>query len=804
MDEKTLKLLEYWKVTDKLAGYASFSASGDLAKELKPSTDLDIIQTLQKQTGEALQLINTTDYQGIGGAHDVRKLVDRASHGGVLEPTDIQEIKSTLVSGRDLLRLFDKKEMQYPLLLKILRQITLPLGLIDSINQIISDQAEVLDNASTKLSHLRSEYKTTHARLFSKLQRIISDSITAAMLQEGIITQRDGRYVIPLRSEFKNQLKSIVHDQSGSGATLFVEPLAIVELNNSLRELELNERNEVHRILAELSQKIGERALDISGIVDAMAHFDLSVMRAKYAMDIKAVEPIFRNNKKNESGATPIGDIKLLQARHPLLDPAQVVPIDVIFDPGTYCLVITGPNTGGKTVTLKTVGLLVLMAQSGLYIPTQVDSELGLYQKVFADIGDEQSIEQSLSTFSGHVKNIVHILRNADHNSLVLLDELGAGTDPQEGSTLARAILEFLLEKKITCLVATHFPELKAYAYNRMGVMNASLEFNIKTLHPTYHLILGIPGRSNALVIAERLGIPPEIINNARSTLNPDDLRTDSLLDEIVRQRDASKKVRSSADRIRTDVERLQKDLNARLKNIEEERKQIILQTRKQAEKDVEELLNEIEMTRHDLIKARQPLKQIGQIKKSTATIHSLVKKPVSGLGESLISQKDITPPRYKIGDKVFIVSLHMPAVITDIGEDDVELQFGSLRARTELADIQKEDPSESLPVKTSSQVKLKMATPPNRPTVFRESPGLELSIRGLRVDDAMILVDRYLENAYMARLPFARIVHGKGTGTLRQVVHEILMASPYVESWEIAGEKEGGAGVTVIKFKPV
>ncbi|MGB8253664.1 MAG: endonuclease MutS2 [Anaerolineaceae bacterium] len=801
MDEKTLKVLEYSKVIDKLASYASFSASAGLAMKLKPFNDYELIYTLQKQTGEAQLLISTTDISGIGSAYDVRGLVDRASRGGVLEPAEMMDIKTTLIAGRELLRVFERKELQFPLLLAILRQISLPVGLIENINQVISDQAEVLDSASIRLGRLRSELKTTHERLFSKLQRIIADTRTAPLLQEGIITQRDGRYVVPLRAEFKGQFKSIVHDQSSSGATLFVEPLVIVDLNNRLRELELEERNEVHKILGELSLKIGERAFEITGNVDALAHFDMAIMRAKYALDLKAVEPVFSNNKKEE--IAPVGCIKLLHARHPLLDPGKVVPIDVIFDPGTYCLVITGPNTGGKTVTLKTVGLLVLMAQSGLYIPAQSGSELGIYRRVFADIGDEQSIEQSLSTFSGHVKNLVHILGHADSSSLVLLDELGAGTDPQEGSTLARAILEYVLIKKITSLVATHYPELKAFAYNRAGVMNASLEFNLKTLRPTYHLVLGIPGRSNALIIAERLGMPSEIIENARTMLKPDDLETDNLLDEITRQRDASKKVRSSADRMRSEVEKLQKELRERLDGIENERTQIVLTAREQAEKDVEDLLSEIEMTRRELVKARQPLKQVTQVKKSAESIRSLIKKPLGEAGKSVASpEKNIAAP-YQIGDKVFISSLQMRAVISDIGEDDVEVQFGSLRARTVLADIKKEEPSSSLKSDKSGKFMVKMAAAPPRPTVFRESPGLELSIRGQRVDDAQAMVERYLENAYMAHLPFARIVHGKGTGTLRKVVQEMLMASSYVESWEIAGEKEGGAGVTVVKFKP-
>jgi len=578
--------------------------------------------------------------------------------------------------------------------------------------------------------------------------------------------------------------------------------LVVVELNNQLRELELDERNEVHAILAELSRKIGERAMEISGIVDSLSRFDLAVMRAKYALDIHGVEPVWADLKTGNKTGAPLAAINLLQARHPLLDPQKVVPIDVRFDPGTHCLVITGPNTGGKTVTLKTVGLLVLMAQSGMYIPAQSGSELGVFQSVFADIGDEQSIEQSLSTFSGHVRNLVHILRFADERSLVLLDELGAGTDPQEGSTLAMAILEYLLDKKITSLVATHYPELKAFAYNRAGVMNASLEFNLKTLRPTYHLILGIPGKSNALVIAERLGMPAEIVNRARASLNPDDIKADNMLDEIIRQRDASKKVRSSADRMRSEAEKLQQELQIRLDKIETERKRILTDARKQAEKDLEELQGEIESTRRELVKARQPLKQIVEIRKSAESIHTLVSAPVDKKGH--VPEKATKPSvaPFKVGDKVFITSLHLLAVVTDVGAEDVEVQFGSLRARTQYEDIRKENSGEKEKPGETEKAKSTRTRRVTRPTVFRESPGLELNIRGQRVDDAMSLVERYLEHAYMAGLPFARIVHGKGTGTLRQVVQDLLKTSAYVAGWEIAGEKEGGAGVTIVKFK--
>ncbi len=439
----------------------------------------------------------------------------------------------------------------------------------------------------------------------TRLERMVNDPHTAPMLQEGIITQRNGRYVIPLRAEFKGRVRSIVHDQSSSGATLFVEPLAVVDLNNQWHELQLAERDEERRILAELSSTVGAFAERITQNVQALAEFDLALVCAKYADDLRATEPVLvpiKNRRDLHPGTT----VKLYQARHPLLDPATVVPIDVDLDEQTFVMVITGPNTGGKTVTLKTVGLLALMAQSGLHIPAQSGSALSIFREIYADIGDEQSIEQSLSTFSGHITNIIRILLRANAHSLVLLDELGAGTDPQEGSALARAILAHLIERRITCLVATHYPELKAFAHATPGVINASMEFDLQTLRPTYHLTLGLPGRSNALAIAERLGLPSEIIEAARGTLDPNDLRAEDLLDEIHHQRDIARKARSAADRLRSESENMRAELARRLEKIEDERQKVLARARAEAEKELQELRGELDDVRRQLV-ARPP-----------------------------------------------------------------------------------------------------------------------------------------------------------------------------------------------------
>ena len=480
MDTKTLHVLEYDKILERLAQFCDFSASADLGRALQPSDNFDEVTRLLAETTEARFLLSNHDLT-IGGSHDIRPSADLAARGGVLEPQALLEIKSTLIACRDLKKSLAHAAEKTPHLAQIAIGLPEPFGIVDAITRVLSERGEVLDSASDKLTSIRREVRVARERLMSRLQKYLTDS--ANKLQEPIITQRDGRYVIPLRAEFKGQIKAIVHDQSSSGATLFVEPLPIVELNNQVRELELAERDEERRILAELSALIGTHAVELKYGIENLAVLDLAFAKAKYAEEIRASEPILHKMDHGKAMSQSPSTIILLHARHPLLDPNTVVPIDINPKPGTHALVITGPNTGGKTVSLKTAGLLVLMAQSGLHVPAQSGSELPCFQDVFADIGDEQSIEQSLSTFSSHITNIIHILKKADYHSLVILDELGAGTDPQEGAALARAILSHLIERGITTFVATHYPELKTFAHSTEGVVKAG--YWNPALHPS-------------------------------------------------------------------------------------------------------------------------------------------------------------------------------------------------------------------------------------------------------------------------------------------------------------------------------
>jgi DNA mismatch repair protein MutS2 len=532
-------------------------------RALRPTNDLELARDWQARTSEASRLLSEHADIGVGGARDVRPQAGMASRGGVLSPEELLDIKATLISGRDLHRFFEKLALDLPHLKDISTSLVPPDGLIETISQVLNDKGDVKDSASQKLGEIRRDLKHANERVMDKLTHLINDPSTARMLQETIITKRSDRYVVPLRAEFKSRMKCVVQDQSSSGATLFVEPLPVVDLNNDRIALTKAEVEEVHRILSDLSGRIGECFKEIQEIVQGLALFDLTLACAKYAFSLKAVQPILLSfpDSKNE---IPDPILRLIKARHPLLDKKTAVPIDITLEHGTHTLVITGPNTGGKTISLKTAGLLVLMAQSGLHIPAQSGSQLCVFRDVFADIGDEQSIEQSLSTFSGHVTNIVRVLKKASRNTLVLLDELGAGTDPQEGSALARAILTFLMRRQTPCLIATHYPELKAFAHSAEGVLNASVEFDARSLKPTYRLLIGIPGHSNALAIAKRLGISDEIVQDARNMIDPDNLRTDDLLDDIHRQLEDARGKNARAEMLREEVEAEKEKLLAR------------------------------------------------------------------------------------------------------------------------------------------------------------------------------------------------------------------------------------------------
>ncbi len=823
MNPKTLSLLEYDKILVRLARYCDFSASETLAKKLKPTPSCKKARIRLAETSEARLLFSTNETIGVGGARDVREAVKLASRGGVPETQDLLDIKSTLISARRLRKIFTEKESAKgheearrekreksaqsvqsadttPLLSKIAAELPPPLGLVDAISRTISEKGEVLDSASPKLAELRRERRVTHDRLMTKLQKIIGNSNNAKMLQEAIITQRDGRYVIPLQAQFKGRIKGIVHDQSSSGATLFIEPLSTVESNNKLRELQLAEREEERRVLAELSAKIGEFADEITRGVEALAKLDLIFAKAKYAEAINAVEPIlYKAQRESTKGHEetrnkklanlPLATCNLLRARHPLLDPATAVPLNISLAPETRALVITGPNTGGKTVTLKTVGLLALMAQSGLHIPADSGSALPCFTAVHADIGDEQSIEQSLSTFSGHIKNISRILKKADENSLVILDELGAGTDPQEGASLARAILAELVARGSLSFVATHYPELKAFAHTTEKVVNASLEFDLHTLRPTYKLTIGLPGRSNALAIARRLGLDPRVLAAAEQGIDPGGMRVDSMLDDIHKQRKIAFKERRKAEKARIQAHRLRRELAEARENIEAERLKILEEARSEAQKLIEGTQAQLTEVSRGLEERAKTPESIEKVEEEIARIEKSIPQPVLKKKKEIREQETGIRGTPKVGDQVLVKKLGAEGRVLALDGDSAEVQVGALRLRVKSADLL---------VRAAHEEKRAERAVSTPPVVV---PKMELDLRGERADDALDILARYLDQAYLAEMPFVRIVHGKGTGRLREAVREALRANSYVKSFEEGKPKEGGAGVTVVKF---
>lgn len=783
MNPKTLSLLEYDKIIARLENYCAFSASMELTRKLKPTPSCKKAEHRQAETSEAHKLLSIRESVSVGGARDVRPQVDLASRGGVLETQPLLDIKATLISARRLKNLFEKGDVEgepFPRLRKIAEQLPPPLGLVDAISHTVSEKGEILDSASPKLASLRRERRVAHDRLMSKLQKIISNANNAKALQDAIITQRDGRYVIPLQAQFKGQIKGVIHDQSSSGATFFIEPLSTVEMNNKIRELALAERDEERRVLTELCEKIGAEAESIKAGVEALARLDLAFAKAKFSEDLQGVAPLFGQS------------FKLTQARHPLLNPVSVVPLDIVLDDETRALVITGPNTGGKTLTLKTMGLLALMAQAGLHIPAQSGSSLPCFDAVYADIGDEQSIEQSLSTFSGHIKNISKILKKADENSLVIFDELGAGTDPQEGAALARAILAALLEKNALSAIATHYPELKTYAHSTEKVVNASLEFDLHTLRPTYKLTIGLPGRSNALAIAQRLGLDPKVIDAAKQDIDPNEMRADDLLDDIHRQRKFARKDRQKAQKARIEIHRLKRELTEQRENIEEERRKILDQARDQAEKQLEAAQAEIQALKRRLQEAEKPLEEIEDVEEEIRQLEEKIPQPLPQKKEKVSrKQESEIGGKAEVGDTVQVRSLGTKGTVTTLGKKEIEVQVGALRMwakRRDVRLVKKATKEETAPSP-------KIVAPPLAP------PKMELDLRGERAEDALDLLTQYIDQAYLAEMPFVRIVHGKGTGRLREVVRNALRRNSQVKSFEEGQEKEGGSGVTVVKF---
>ncbi len=799
VDEHTLHLLEFPKIRERLAQHTAFSASRALALALQPDDDVGAVCRALRATSAARQLFDTYPDITIGGAHDVRPAIELTLRGGVLEPPLLLEIGATLRSMRQLrARLLKLPSDPYAPLLDLAVQLPELPNLETAIERTVDPSGEILDSASPALAKLRAEIRIAHERLMERLNSLIQSPQYASVLQESIVTIREGRYVVPIKASGRRALRGIVHDQSNTGATLFIEPLQTVELNNRWRELQIAEQQEIIRILRALSAQIAEQGDGIIAGVAALAQLDLLFAKARYSAALEAVAPEIMEDPQSNSDTPPLF---LRRARHPLLDPATVVPIDIWLGGTFHVLLITGPNTGGKTVALKTTGLLALMAQAGLHIPVDNGSRLPVFGRLFADIGDEQSIEQSLSTFSSHMTHIITILRSLDAAmsgqpaTLILLDELGAGTDPTEGAALARAIIEHILASSAFCMATTHYAELKAYAHNTPGVTNASVTFDEETLRPTYRLEIGLPGRSNALAIAARLGLDRAIIERARSFLSEETEQIEDLLQSIAHEREAAAAEHREAQVLREAAEQTRVRLQDELRTLQREREQ-----RLQAFE--QELEGELRNIRQELRRLRDDTRSVSLTREWLQQAEERVKATGRLLEERRQARRQEAPtppmPRpVQSGDRVRVRSVNLDGEVLSVDPDtgEADVQVGGFRMTVDLDELQRLKGSVTREARPAPQQAA--ATTPSTRDI-----SMQFDMRGMRAAEVEALLDRYLNDAFLANLNEVRLVHGKGTGALRKVVRDVLSTHPLVASYTAGIEGEGGDGVTIARFR--
>ncbi len=791
MDQKSADILEFNKILQALAFYTSFSAGHEMALAVQPAVDEQEAIRWQNETAEAYALFQSGSDVTIGPARDVRESIDRANRRFLLLAEDFLAIRDTITAARTLRRKIEKVRETYPVLWEVGELIEECPGLVTAINKTIDDRGVVLDSASSKLSKIRREIRVVHGRILERLRGMLVSH--SAYLQEPLISQRGDRYVLPVKAESKGNVRGIVHDNSSSGATLWIEPMGTVDLNNEHRQLKLDEDKEVTRILTELTLRMADQGDSIIRVVERLAEFDLIFARAKYAGRINGIQPEFVPWRKTAEGELhPGSTVWFKSTRHPLLDPDTVVPTDLTLPEDIYIVLITGPNTGGKTVSLKSAGLMVLMAQSGLHVPC-TEARLSFFDAVWADIGDEQSIEQSLSTFSAHMTNMIRILEQADDRSFVVLDELGSGTDPAEGAALASAIIDYLRDHGSTVMTATHYPELKAYATTTAGVTNASLLFDLESLSPTYEMTIGLPGKSNALAIAKRLGLDNSILDGAMGQLGVGSNETEQLLDSIYDMRDRIASDEAGARLARRRAERDREKLQTRLEEIELERDEVLKQARAEVEKELEMIRNEINRVRKQVGKAESK----NMLKKLGRDVTEIENRPLASLSQTpLIDSVMPKEPKgqkrrkLRVGDEVFIKTLKSKGEIISLSKTSAEVAVGRLHMKAQLEELE----FRGRPVKVEEAISVPKT----------QSPGMELDLRGMRVEDGLEQMEKHLDQAILSRVPWVRVIHGKGTGRLREAVRKSLTKNPRVFGWEEGKNGEGGAGVTIARLEKV
>jgi len=791
MNEKSLKTLEYHKIINQLAKLASSPMGKELCQGLSPSISLDEIRKVQKETTDALTRIFAKGTVSFSGIRDIRGSLLRLKVGSTIGITELLQISALLdvsLRAKQYARKENDEDAQDSLdgMFAVIEPLT-PLN--HEIRRCIVSEEEIADDASTALKSIRRNIKLTNERIHQQLNTMVNSPNIGSKLQDNIVTMRNGRYCLPVKAEYKSQVQGMVHDQSSSGSTLFIEPMAVVKLNNDLRELSGREKEEIEKILADLSNLAAEHTEALQQNLFVLTELDFIFAKAGLSRSYHGSEPIFNEN----------GYINIKKGRHPLLDKKKVVPIDIVMGKDYKLLIITGPNTGGKTVSLKTVGLFTLMGQAGLHIPAFDKSELAVFENVYSDIGDEQSIEQSLSTFSSHMTNIVNIIQESNYKSLVLLDELCAGTDPTEGAALAIAILKNFLIRGVLTMATTHYSELKVFALSTKGACNASCEFDVATLSPTYRLLIGIPGKSNAFAISGKLGLPQFMIEDARKNIDIADQNFEDLLSDLETSRKTIEKEQEAIESYKKEVAVLKEKLEAKQENIKEQRERILREANEQASTILQEAKDFADQTIREVNKLSTGRVDTKALEKHRSAVREKLSSSQTAASHKVTRQgKELKSSDIRLGDKVKVLSMNIDGIITTLpnSKGEVAVRMGILTSHVKLNDLEliDEDIIKAPVLNKSGAGKIKMSKSADIST--------SINIIGKTVDEALPEVDKYLDDAYLAHLSQVTVIHGRGTGALKNAVHQHLRKNKHIKSYRLGTFGEGEAGVTIVEFK--
>ena len=793
MDKRAIKTLEFEKILEKLANSCSSALGKELVNDLKPTSDYYEVESSLKETTDAVEIVVKKGSPPLGGIRDIRKATKRVELGGILNPGELLMIADVLRVSRRLKKYLSEDRVSINdgnCVNALISQLNINKSIETEICNAIISEDEISDNASNTLYQIRRKIRNLQDNIKDRLNSILKSSEYQKYMQDSVVTMRGDRYVIPVKQEHRSNVQGLVHDISASGATIFIEPMAVVNSNNEIKELKVKEEQEIEKILKNLTELVLSIVDELKTNVELLSQIDFIFAKAFLSLDIKGVCPIL-NNKKY---------IKIKKGRHPLIDKEKVVPIDIWIGDEFTTLVITGPNTGGKTVSLKTLGLFVLMTQSGLHIPAADGSEMGIFDNVFADIGDEQSIEQSLSTFSAHMTNIVHIMKNVSSDSLVLFDELGAGTDPVEGAALAAAILDTLKVSEIRTAATTHYSELKLYAMTTFGVINACCEFNIETLRPTYRLLIGIPGKSNAFAISKRLGLTDDIIESAKEYMTNDNIRFEDVLSDIEKNRTQAEIEKEKAEVYRKEIEIYKNELEVRMNKAKDEKDKILQEARREARKvlqSAKEEANEL----IDRLKELEKLQLEAQREKEAQEIKQRLKNKINdiedALCEAVMPRKGLVKPpkNLKPGDTVMVVNMNQKGTIIKAPGKDGEalVQVGIMKISAHVTNLKRVD---------EQKIELQRVQVNRLNTVKSKPIKIELDVRGFNLEEATEMVDKYIDDACIAGLSEVTIIHGKGTGILRSGIQSFLKGHGHVKEFRLGKYGEGETGVTVVSLK--